>query len=86
MHSHTLDLAYHLPRGCSHIVVLKIILKATMAKPPAPRFQTGDFVMYRMKEAAIVENVCDPGLSFNNYDITFLSDGSKLMTGITSSK
>ena len=49
-------------------------------------FQTGDFVMYRMKEAAIVESVCDPGLGFNNYNITFLSDGSKLMTGITSSK
>ena len=67
-------------------VVLKIILKATMAKPPAPWFQTGDFVMYRMTEASIVENVCDPGLGFNNYNITFLSDGSKLMTGITSSK
>ena len=70
MHSHTLDLPYHLARVCSHIVVLKIILKATMAKPPAPRFQTGDFVMYRMKEA-IVENVCDPGLGFNNCNITF---------------
>ena len=84
--SHTMNLPYHLPRGCSYIVVLKIILKATMAKPPAPRCQTGDFVMYRMKEAATVENVCDLGLGFNNYNITFLSDGSKLMKGITNSK
>ena len=52
--------------------------RATLA---FPKFLPGEFVKYRVKEDAIVEQVRDSGLGYNLYRITLISDGSTLTVG-----